>query len=96
MPIYQVTPIGNNRDALARSVTTTINERDRIPLQNNMGWFIDFDGTTIELSNALGVTGQAKGENSTVGSTLITAVTSYYGRGPTDMWEWLKIRFERN
>ncbi len=94
MPIYQVTPLTRNTAAINQKVEATIEEKDRIKLQADAGWFVDFPGTTIELSKALGVTGVPEGV-APLGSVLIVAVSSYFGRGPTDMWEWLKTRFER-
>lgn len=94
MPIYQATPLAGNASELSEFVKRAIPESDRHELVNSAGWFIRFNGTTIELSNALQVTGQAAGTATPVGSTLITHIVSYYGRGNTDMWEWLKTRFE--
>lgn len=95
MPIFMVIPIGGNTQAVEQAATTLIAPADRYPLPNQSGWFVWFDGTTVELSKFLGITGQEHGEASPVGSTVVALISSYYGRGPTDMWEWLKTRFER-
>jgi hypothetical protein len=95
MGIFLLTPLGNNADALSVAVEQHFPEpTSRYQLQNDAGWFVVFTGTTIELSNFVGLTGQPQGTPSPVGSVLVTPITSYYGRGPTDMWEWLKTRFE--
>jgi hypothetical protein len=96
MPIYIAVPLTSESTALDAAVEQRIaNPADRHRLQSNRGWLIKFGGTTIELSNHLQITGQEKGMLSTVESTIVVPVTGYYGRGPTDMWEWLKTRFEQ-
>ncbi|BDD93561.1 hypothetical protein PanNE5_30010 [Pandoraea sp. NE5] len=50
-------------------------------------YLIQFSGTTQELSEKLGITG---GEN---GTAVVAAISSYYGRAPADIWEWLKSRW---
>lgn len=95
MPIYIVVPLTETSTALDEAVEKRISPpTDRYRLPSNRGWFIKFDGTTIELSNHLELTGQEKGVPSPIGQAIVAPVNSYYGRGPMDMWEWLKIRFE--
>lgn len=95
MPIYIAIPLAPSSEALDKAVEEHINQpSDRYKLQSERGWLIKFDGTTIELSNHIGLTGQEKGIPSPVGQAIIVPVTGYYGRGPMDMWEWLKVRFE--
>lgn len=95
MPIFQITALADNKTAIQQAVESKFPAEDRYKLQSNAGWLVRHHGTTVEVSNHLGVTGQPQGEPSPIGSTMVTLVTSYYGRGPTDMWEWLKTRFER-
>jgi hypothetical protein len=95
MAIFLLTPLGNNAEALGAAMLKHFPESTQhYQLQNDAGWFVVFNGTTLELSNFVGITGQPQGTPSEVGSTLVTPLTSYYGRGSTDMWEWLKVRFE--
>ena len=94
MPIYLAIPLATSNAPLNASVESKVAAPDRCKLQNDRGWLIKFDGTTIELSNHLLITGQSKGVSSPIGSALVTPISGYYGRGPTDMWEWLKTRFE--
>lgn len=94
MPLYLAVPLVSDSAALNAAVEA-IPHSDRYKLQSERGWLIKFDGTTIELSNRIGLTGQEQGIPSPVGSAIIVPISGYYGRGPTDMWEWLKIRFEQ-
>jgi hypothetical protein len=94
MPIYQVTPLAKNTDLVRSAIEKHTIEADRFEIPNEAGWFVRFGGTTVELSHKLEITGQPQGIPTPVGSTLITHIVAYYGRGGTDMWEWLKTRFE--
>lgn len=95
MPVYLAVPLLPSSDQLNKAVTTYIDPADRYQLQAESGWFIRFPGTTVELSEHIKLVGQADGVPSPVGSALIVSIGGYYGRGPTDMWEWLKTRIEQ-
>lgn len=95
MPIYLAVPLVSESSRLDSAVEANIGVSDRYKLQADRGWLVRYEGTTRELSDKIGLTGQAKGEQSPVGSGLIVSVTTYYGRGPTEMWEWLRIRLEQ-
>lgn len=95
MPIYIAISLQPTQTKLDEAVIANVLTHDCHRLQNDRGWLIKYDGTTVELSNALGITGQAKGQPSPVGSAIVAPIGAYYGRGPTDMWEWLKTRFEQ-
>lgn len=94
MPVYLAVSLAAGSTSLDDAVNELIDQNNRYLLQGGRGWLIRFDGTTVELSNHLQITGQPRGESSPVGSSLVVPVSGYYGRGPTDMWEWLKNRLE--
>lgn len=94
MAIYQLTPLALNIDRADAVVAQHISERDRYKLPGRAGWLISYNGTSVELSNVLGITGQAEGQSPSLSSVLITSISAYYGRGSSDMWEWLKTRME--
>ena len=95
MPIYIAVPLSPSPKPVDDVVVDRIPAVDRYALQNNRGWLIRFEGTTVELSTLLGLSKADKGAPPTIGSAIIVPVTGYYGRGPTDMWEWLKTRLEQ-
>lgn len=96
MPIYIVVPLIPISTIIDSAIEQSISSAaDRYKLQAGRGWLINFNGTTIELSNHIGLTGQEKESPSFIGSAIIVPVSGYYGRGPTDMWEWLKVRMEQ-
>lgn len=95
MPIYIAIPLTPSSSALNEAIEKHIvSTTDRYKLQSDRGWLVKFDGTTLELSDRIGLTGQEKGVPSPIGSAIVVPVTGYYGRGPMDMWEWLKVRLE--
>lgn len=95
MAIYIAVPLIPTSEPLNVAVEKNIVQADRFKLQNERGWLIKYDGTSVELSNFLGLTGQEQGVPSPMGSAIIVPVSTYYGRGPGEMWEWLKTRLEQ-
>lgn len=95
MPVYLITPLANNFGKVLNAVAAKISEDDYLALQKESGVLVSYRGTSVELSHHLGITSKDRSLPSTTGSAMVTAVGSYFGRGPSTMWEWLKIRFER-
>lgn len=95
MAIYLVTPLGDNAAQVRAAVQRAIPAADWHELQGQAGWLVHYVGTSVELSNELGITSADKTMPSKTGSAMVTSVGTYYGRGPSTMWEWLKTRFER-
>jgi hypothetical protein len=60
---------------------------DSIKLSND-DWLVSYSGSVIKLSEELGVT---DGKN---GAAVILRVGSYYGRAPTNIWDWIKEKLE--
>lgn len=95
MPIFIAIPLKENSSDLNNAIKSSIAELNRHQLQADRGWLIKYDGTTIELSNHIGITGQSEGIPSSIGSAIVAPISGYYGRGSLDMWEWLRVRFEQ-
>lgn len=57
---------------------------------NNGEILVSFNGTSRELSDKLSI---SDGRN---GPAIITAVSSYYGRTSTDVWEWMSAHWSPN
>lgn len=49
-------------------------------------WMVFFDGTARELAEKSGV----RGGEEPIGTGLVLPVTTYSGRAPGDLWEWLR------
>ena len=54
-------------------------------------WFISTEGTAIKLAETLGVL-----EETGPGSALVLTISSYHGRWTTDLWDWLKAKWEQS
>lgn len=52
-------------------------------------WFVDFEGTSKQLSDQIGIT------DGNLGGAVVMSVSNYFGYGPTDMWEWLSIKWSK-
>jgi hypothetical protein len=94
MAVFLVVPTNNNMAKVRASVSKNIQPKNFYEVANNAGILVKYKGTTVELCKELEITGQPPGVPSPVGSCLVVPVTSYYGRGATEMWEWLKSRLE--
>lgn len=92
MAIFLVTPLANNFE----TIRTALDEKqiDHYTLKSDAGFLVAASGTSEELSNRIGIT-SAEGNSLSLGTALVTRVSSYYGIGPTLMWEWLKSRMEQ-
>lgn len=93
--IYLIVPLSMDISSLQDAIESGIPAENRHKLQEDRGWLIKFDGTTVELCNRLRITGQTADEPAKTGSAIVVPVNNYYGRGPADMWEWLASRFDR-
>jgi hypothetical protein len=51
-------------------------------------WLVAGTGTAQELSTKLGITGGR------VGSAIVFSTAGYYGRAPSNIWEWIKAKLE--
>jgi len=49
-------------------------------------YFVSAKGTTVDVSNALGITGGSNGLG------VVVSLNSYYGYAGSDIWEWLKVK----
>ena len=90
MGIFHVCPLTNESAALDAAVKAAFQSHDQYPLKAKAGWLLKFDGTSKELGEKLGL---GEENNTTNTPCLITSISGYWGRGPSDMWEWLKTRW---
>lgn len=95
MPIFLVTPLSNNAQKIKEAILEKLPSGDCFELPNNAGWLVSSNATSMEVSNLLEITpSDPEVKAGLRGSAIVTLVGSYYGRGPTIMWEWLKTRIE--
>lgn len=52
------------------------------------GFAVSYSGTSQELSTLAGIS------EGTTGTGVVASISSYYGRAPTNIWDWIKSRWE--
>lgn len=92
MPVFAVIPLATDATPLNEAVVDAFADSSRFKLANGGGWLVVFDGTSKAVCDHIGITGQPEGESSKTGSALVIPFSSYYGRGSSDMWEWLALK----
>ena len=51
-------------------------------------WMVSDNGTAVEVSKKLKI------PDATNGVAIVIGFTSYYGRAPTPIWDWIKAKLE--
>ncbi len=87
MAIFLLVPIEGKENIKSALIANQKNGVDFIALPHDE-FFISYAGTSKELSDILGIT------DGSAGTGVIAAISSYYGRAPTNIWDWVKSRWE--
>ncbi len=88
MGLFLITPI-NDPAAVSRAVEKMFHgDHYKVPRSSSL--IVSFGGTTKELSDNLGLSEGIDGM-----SGMVVSIGNYYGRAPSDMWEWMDSRLER-
>ena len=56
-------------------------------------WLISANKTVIDVSNSIGVS-SLEPNFTPKGSAVVFATSSYFGRAPTSVWDWIKVKLE--
>ena len=51
-------------------------------------WLVAGSGTAQEVSDKIGLTA------GNLGSAVVFSTAGYFGRAPTNVWEWIKVKLE--
>lgn len=87
MANFVLIPI-NNKQTLDGIIKERFgNDSYRLP---NGEWLVNYDGTSKQLSDEIGIT------DGKIGSTIVLNISGYWGRANRDIWEWLRIKTEKN
>jgi hypothetical protein len=54
-------------------------------------WLISAKGTAKEISDTLGF---SSATGSLIGNGIVFRMDSYFGRAPTNIWDWIKVKIE--
>lgn len=78
----------SNAHAVKEKIEAQVPAEFRYELANNQ-WVVYVEGTSAELANSFGVK-----EDPHVGTGIVFPLSSYAGRAPATLWEWIKARAE--
>ena len=93
MAIFLIAPLEQDSSKLDEKIKKEFAESDRYLLRNGRDWLISSRDTSMAISEKLGVKKlEDKNESS---AALIVYVSSYWGLGNSDMWEWLDVNMEK-
>jgi hypothetical protein len=81
--VFRVT----NPAALGAVITSTYPSHHYV--LPNGEWFIASTETPKEICDRLGVTPDGKN-----GTAIVVKFSGYYGRAPTEIWDWIKAKAE--
>jgi hypothetical protein len=57
-------------------------------------WLVSTSGTVTDLCAKLGIYDPKNPNKPATGNAVVFAVSSYFGRAPTTVWDWLKVKLE--
>ena len=80
--IFRVTEPAKLKEAIKASFGV-----EQYDLGNNE-WLVSLKGTPKEVSDKIGI---SDGSN---GNAMIFAMSGYYGRATTEIWDWIKAKAE--
>jgi hypothetical protein len=62
---------------------------------NETQWLVSSKQTVVEVSRAIGVSADPDAAKQPLkGLAVIFATSSYFGRAPTQLWDWVKVKLE--
>lgn len=94
MPVFLIVALEHPR-RLGRLIARAIAEpRNRYTLPNYTGFYVWFNGTTLDLARLLDLPGTATPENSP-SPAVIQMVSAYGGYAPDELWSWLRFNVKR-
>ena len=62
----------------------------------NTQWLISAKGTVVDITAKLGIYDPKNTDLPINGSAVVFATSSYNGRAPTVIWDWIKSKLEAN
>lgn len=84
--VHFVTALSEAEQVRAR-IHEIIPDDDRFELAPDK-WMITFDGVAQDLAERVGV----RGGDERIGTGLVLPVTTYSGRAPSSLWDWLRAK----
>jgi hypothetical protein len=57
-------------------------------------WLVSSSLTAVDLSAKIGIYDSKNPNAPSVGNAIVFATSSYFGRAPQTVWDWLKVKLE--
>lgn len=90
MPVFLIVALEHPR-RLGRLIARAIPDPgNRYTLPNYTGFYVWFNGTTLDLAKLLDLPGTATPDNSP-SPAVIQMVSAYGGYAPDELWSWLRF-----
>lgn len=94
MPVFLIVALEHPR-RLGRLIARAIPDPgNRYTLPNYTGFYVWFNGTTLDLAKLLDLPGTATPDNSP-SPAVIQVVSAYGGYAPDELWSWLRFNVKR-
>jgi hypothetical protein len=61
---------------------------------NDMEWLVSGTGTAADVSAKIGVFDVKNPGAPPAGNAIIFSTNGYFGRGPSNVWEWIRVKLE--
>ena len=92
MALYLITAIGESGPAIEKSIAEKYSG-NFYKIDPSKWWVSSPATTSKDLSDQLGITTDPPIVFGTTG--IVVAVKGYFGRGPSDMWEWVAAKMSQ-
>jgi hypothetical protein len=91
MPIFAIL-MQNPQPRLAEAIKSTF-PNDHYAFTDAI-WLVSMLGTVTDVTAKLGIFDPKEPTKPPIGIAAVFAVSSYSGRAPQTLWDWLKIKLE--
>ena len=93
MAIFLISPLDKNSRKLDEKIEDVFAESDRYKLHNSRDWLISSKDTSKVLAEKLDIKKTESKEERN--AALVVHVSSFWGLGNREMWEWLDMHIEK-
>jgi hypothetical protein len=61
---------------------------------NDTQWLVSTTGTAMDVTTKIGVYDPKNPSAPHIGNAVVFSTNGYFGRAPTNIWEWIKTKLE--
>ncbi|OSQ33573.1 hypothetical protein [Thalassospira sp. MCCC 1A01428] len=74
---------------LEKAIEKCYDETDRLRV-NDLYWLVSDNKSSVDVAKKIGIVSSDR----VVPPAIVTKVDTYYGRAPSNIWEWMKVKIE--